>query len=694
MIRKSIRKKILFLVLAVALTGLSVSMILNLSNLIRTRKLTIGYSETLGQISAQKSEEALTAQIRKNLTDLVERKSSENADVILENYRKQVIQCAAYLNWLYQEQETDRSLEGEEHFLEELLPVWKPIFDENPALTGRIYFAGEQGVLFSYDGEVERLEAGAYEFRTSKWYQEARTKQEPLFSEVYYDALGKGMITTCSAPCYNADGSYVGSVCMDICLEDFYQEILNVNVSEHTIAALVDTKGNLIAGPKVDFRTEEFRTIWGLDTAKEHEDLIQEVLSGGTGVAEANGMYFAYAPIHALNWRLIIRVPRADVLEPVMQMTQQIQAETQEMERQLEQNFSFVLFSFLAAAAVTVCAVIAASVRLTARMVEPLKSLQRQVEVIAQGNLDAHVQIASEDEIGVLAEECNAMAVSLKNQMTEIQRVTAEKERMDAELTVAAQIQASMLPGRCPDFLDDREIDIYASMQPAKEVGGDFYDFFLVDPEHLVVVMADVSGKGVPAALFMVVARTLIKDLAQLGLSPDEVFRQTNEKLCETNEEGMFVTAWLGVLNLCSGHMVYVNAGHNPPLLYRNQDSFEYLKQKPGFVLAGMEGISYSCGEFWLKEQDMLYLYTDGVTEAADANQELYGEKRLKDTVNQCMKQDKKADAKHLLDAVKKELQDFVREAPQSDDITMLGLKLCSFRNGGCNESNQNNGFA
>lgn len=695
MIRRSIGKKILLMVLAVALAGLGVSMVLSISNMMTIRNITVSYSETLGQTTAEKGEEALIAQVKRNLQDLVERKSSDNADVILEHYLEDAKQCAAYVNWLYRKNGTGISDDtGERRLLDQMSPVMEPVFDENPDMVGRIYLASEQGFMFSYDGKTELIDASEYDFRKSQWYQEALTRQEPLFSEAYYDALGKGLMTTCSAPCYNAAGDYVGAVCIDICLEDFYQEILNVDVSENTAAALVDTKGNLIAGPKVDFNTADYRTVWGLDTAADHEDLIQDILAGGTGVGEANGMYFAYAPIHALNWRLIIRVPRADIISPVTQMSQDIQTETQEVKEQIERNISSVMISLLAVAAVTVCAMICAAVRFTARIVEPLKSLQRQVEVIGQGNLDVCVQVASEDEIGVLAREFNVMAVSLKGQMDEIQKVTAEKERIGAELSVAAQIQASMLPSIFPAFTEYPEFDIYASMDPAKEVGGDFYDFFLVDEDHLAVVMADVSGKGVPSALFMVIAKTLIKDLAQMGLSPDEVFRQANEKLCESNDEGMFVTAWLGVLDIHSGHMVYVNAGHNPPLICRQNGAFEYLKQRPGFILAGMEGIRYQCGEINFGEQDMLYLYTDGVTEATNAQEELYGEDRLEKALNRCMKQygnqhpnqgltdQKKMDQgpKLLLDAVKKDIRDFVKEAPQSDDITMLGLKILKIR--------------
>lgn len=280
------------------------------------------------------------------------------------------------------------------------------------------------------------------------------------------------------------------------------------------------------------------------------------------------------------------------------------------------------------------------------------------------------------DEIGALAVSFRNMMGEIDDYMVNLAAVTADKERIATELNVATQIQASMLPCIFPAFPERTEFDIYATMMPAKEVGGDFYDFFLVDHDHLAVVMADVSGKGVPAALFMVIAKTLIKNQAQLGHSPAEVFTAVNTQLCENNEAGLFVTSWMGILDVKSGEFTYVNAGHNPPLLKRADGAFEYLRARPGFVLAGMEGIRYRQASLTLQPGDMLYLYTDGVTEATDANNELYGEERLLQCVNRCSSDD----PQQLLPAVKADIDRFVGDAPQFDDITMLSLKIKSLK--------------
>ncbi|MGI6069842.1 MAG: SpoIIE family protein phosphatase [Blautia sp.] len=229
------------------------------------------------------------------------------------------------------------------------------------------------------------------------------------------------------------------------------------------------------------------------------------------------------------------------------------------------------------------------------------------------------------DEIEALSGSFHKMMLDIDNYVVNLASMTAEKERIGAELNVATQIQADMLPRIFPAFPERKEFNIFASMDPAKEVGGDFYDFFLVDDDHLAIVIADVSGKGVPAALFMVIAKTLIKNHALIGECPADIFTNVNDQLCEGNEAGLFVTGWMGILNLTSGDFVYVNAGHNPPLLMRKGGEFSYLKNRPGFVLAGMEGMRYKQAQLTLAPGDRIYLYTDGVTEATDIHNELYG---------------------------------------------------------------------
>ena len=248
---------------------------------------------------------------------------------------------------------------------------------------------------------------------------------------------------------------------------------------------------------------------------------------------------------------------------------------------------------------------------------------------------------------------------------------SAARQRIETELNVATQIQADMLPRIFPAFPERPEFDIYASMTPAKEVGGDFYDFFLMDDDHLALVIADVSGKGVPAALFMVIAKTLLKNAAQTGLSPRAVLEKVNNQLCENNEAEMFVTVWLGVYEISTGKLTAANAGHEYPAVQRADGAFELYKDRHGFVLAGMENARYREYELELGLGDTLFVYTDGVAEATDGANTLYGTDRMLDALNRS----RDRTPEELLRDMKADIDRFVGGAPQFDDITMLAIQ-------------------
>ena len=291
---------------------------------------------------------------------------------------------------------------------------------------------------------------------------------------------------------------------------------------------------------------------------------------------------------------------------------------------------------------------------------EQRKELMDACEVYAKDSTEA----------GELARSYISMIRDLERYVENLQTITAEKERINAELTLASDIQSHMLPCIFPPFPGHKEFDLYAMMHPAKEVGGDFYDFFMARENRLAVIVADVSGKGIPAALFMVIAKTLIKNYAQAGLEPAEVFTKVNRLLCDGNDAGLFVTAWMGMLELSTGELVYVNAGHNPPLLKRSNGEFEYLRGRTGFVLAGIDEMQYRQSTLSIAAGDRLFLYTDGVTETTDSDRQLYGEERLRTFLNSHLSYG----VEEMLRELQAELRDFAGEAPQFDDITMLLL--------------------
>ena len=309
------------------------------------------------------------------------------------------------------------------------------------------------------------------------------------------------------------------------------------------------------------------------------------------------------------------------------------------------------------------------------RIVVPVQQLSEaalnMVEHLEDGN-SPELVVKHEDELRELADSFATMYREVGAYIAKLETVTAEKERIGAELDVAAKIQSSMLPCVFPAFPNRNEFDIYATMDPAKEVGGDFYDFFMVDADHLAFVVADVSGKGVPAALFMVIGKTLIKDHTGLHDDLGEVFTEVNNILCASNSEEMFITAFEGVLNLKTGELRYVNAGHEIPFLCRKGGVFEPYKVRAGFVLAGMQGIRYRAGSIQLEPGDKVFQYSDGIPEAINSEKAPYGMKRLESVL---AKNSEKAPSE-LLPLVKADVDAFVGDADQFDDITMLCIEF------------------
>ena len=299
-------------------------------------------------------------------------------------------------------------------------------------------------------------------------------------------------------------------------------------------------------------------------------------------------------------------------------------------------------------------------------VVNNINRVNSSLSKITQGDLDETVDVRSNTEFSALSDDINATVSTLK------QYISAAAARIDEELAFAKSIQQSALPSVFPPYPDRTDFSLYATMNTAKEVGGDFYDFYLLDEKKLAFLVADVSGKGIPAAMFMMTGKTVIRDYAERGDHPTEVFINANNKLCEGNEAEMFITAWMGFLETDTGLVRFVNAGHNPPVLIRNGKA-SFIEQKANLTLAAMEGIRYREQTLQLQPGDLLFLYTDGVTEATDADNQLYGNDRLIRTLTASFSTGMDG-CREACEAVKTDLDGFVGEAPQFDDITMLCL--------------------
>ena len=309
-------------------------------------------------------------------------------------------------------------------------------------------------------------------------------------------------------------------------------------------------------------------------------------------------------------------------------------------------------------------------------VLRPLRKVQKNIRLYRETKDSASVtknlaRIRPHNEIGQLSGDVSDLAREIDDHLDRIRTITAEKERIGTELALATKIQAAMLPHIFPPFPDRSEFDIFASMDPAKEVGGDFYDFFLIDDDHLCMVMADVSGKGIPAALFMMASKIILQSCAMLGQSPAEILTKTNEAICSKNPENMFVTVWLGVLELSTGKLTAANAGHEYPIIKQPNGSFELFRDRHGFVLGGMAGARYRAYELQMAPGAKIFVYTDGVAEAKNASKIMFGTERTIAALNE----QPDAAPEQLLKNVRRAVDGFVKDAEQFDDLTMLCLE-------------------
>lgn len=662
-------------------------------------------SRATGSQAAQNSEVMLVDQALSS----VERFVTEKADGIdnqIEGFVRSVRQLAAYTGYLYEHPQAfipqkilsprqmveagmemtgntlhwmpeemsmwdDPAVLAEASLMGNLEPMFQAVMSGTPEFSS-LYIATESGVNIGYDdAAAAKASVDSFDATGLEWYRSVRETGELFVSETYSDSFGRGLCVTVSTP-ITQNGAFVGVLGVDLLIENINKNVLNTEFGAGTYAMLAAADGELISMQGLTDAQTTLASVLGSEGENAQKAMLENSEGHIQTAIDGDDVYVVYAPVETIGWKLAVIMPVGNIVEPAVRsnaaITAIIEDSVVDMSRYVR-NVNLLLIALYLFIGIALILVVR---RICDRISKPIIHLTGQVEEIGEGNLNYVSDIQTGDEVELLSKGFESMTLSLKDYIGNLTAVTAEKERIGAELSVATQIQASMLPCIFPPYPERSEFSIYATMNPAKEVGGDFYDFFLIDEDHLAVVIADVSGKGVPAALFMVIAKTLIKNHAQAGMTPAEVFTNANGQLCENNEAGMFVTGWMGVLTISTGDFVFVNAGHNPPLVKRANGAYEYLKLRPGFVLAGMEGIRYRQSEMKLEPGDALFLYTDGVTEATDAKNELYGEDRLLTALNA-----HEGDTPEtLLPDIKADIDAFVKEAPQFDDITMLSLQI------------------
>ncbi len=535
-----------------------------------------------------------------------------------------------------------------------------------PEEGGREPFPRNMKYACFADGKLQYsvLGGSAYPYWEMDWFRKARESEKPVWSEPYFDQGGGNVyMTTCSRPFFRVrDGrrEFAGVVTLDLALRDLPEVVDRARISDRGYAFLVSGAGRFISHPKADmlFHGSLFTVADRIGSA-ELRRIAREMIAGreGHGSYVHDPVYddevqIYYAPIHSTGWSIGMVFSR-----------EQLFAARRRME-----------YVLAGAAGTGIILLLLLVVAVSDRMIRPLLALNRAAGEIGQGNFRGTLpECRSGDEVGALTASFGRMQHQLILYTEELQRTAAARQRLESELAIAREIQHGMLPVLSRDFTAGGAFQVAAELLPAREVGGDLYDCFLLDDRHLCVMVGDVSGKGIPAALFMSVAQTLQRDEATRSRTPGECLTRLNARLMARNESMMFVTCFLAVIDLETGDVTYANAGHNPP--YRlpvGGGGPEPLTDLHGPPLALMEG-QYEFSRMRLVPGDGLFLYTDGVTEAMNAAREEYGVARLETVLSRAAAAE---DPQETVDRVLADVGDFVAGAEQSDDLTILCFRL------------------
>ena len=474
--------------------------------------------------------------------------------------------------------------------------------------------------VFRKEGRLEfvNLADANYDYISQDWYLLPRELGKAVWTDPYFDeGGGDAMMCTYVVPFYREAGGqrvFAGVIGADVELKHLVQIVSAIKLYQNGYAFLLSQNGQFISHPNQNYVFKESIFSLADETGdKQWREIGRKMLRGGEGFvrvrAPSTGLtsWLYYAPISS-GWSVGILFPESDILADLRAMNRVVFW------------IGFIGFGLM----------LAVITLLSMGVTRPIRTLARQTHEIARGNLDLAVPpVNSHDEVGDLSHSFENMRLALKEYVANLATTTAAKERIESELKIAQTIQRSFLPKRFPPFPDRTEFDIYAELLAAKEVGGDLYDFFLLDEHRLFFSIGDVSGKGVPAALFMAVTKTLMKGVAEQHLSPSQVLAKVNHELYVDNEQMMFVTLFCGVLDLRTGELQYTNAGHLPPVLLNAAGQAAWVELPKGPVLGVSEAPTYTTKTLQLKPQDTLLLYTDGVNEAMNTGQELFGDDRL-----------------------------------------------------------------
>lgn len=716
----SIRKRILTVLLSSCLLSIILTSLIAFKAIYDTRELTLSIGNEIIFQAAENSQEALIQRAKLALEQTAFDKANE-LDENLGKVKKDVIILSNMMTNIASNPEEYHSrnifepskndidkITAQLLFSSEVVDKSSPILRQEIGLTANIqdfliqintnsnviissYVASKNGFTIMVDRFAGRkfqnsdIKPDFYNATSRPWYIQAKKEDKTIFTDIVIDALGGGPCIICATP-YYANGQFAGVVGMGTFLDNINEIILNTKIGDNGFGFVINKQGQIIASPHT---TGDLIT--GINNIKDLRqstntslaDAVQKIINEKAGLTEANidgkDYYLAYAPMKNTDWYFVTAMEVDTVIAPAKETHENIINIATEYMDNLSEKTKMTVIGMIISISILLFFITYIGWSLADYLTKPIRQLSKGVQQIAMGNFNGKLNIHTGDEIESLAISFNAMTTELQTYIKNLEQITAEKERIATELNVATNIQKNMLPCIFPPYPDRKDFDIYAVMYPAKEVGGDFYDFYLLDENHLVITIADVSDKGIPAAMFMVITKTILKNFAMSMTSPDDfsaVVQCANRQLCENNEEMMFVTVFMGMLDLKTGKFIYVNAGHTPPMIrhkHKDDSTFEYLPVEKNCVLGINEEARFKQQEVYLKQGDELFLYTDGVTEAINKEKKLYSIERLYSNLN---KINQKSSCQDILRDVKLSIDEFAQGMYQSDDITMLAIKL------------------
>ena len=535
------------------------------------------------------------------------------------------------------------------------------------------YIALADGSFTSFSKDINDQLHSDYNPLVRPWYVNAIKSKSAVWSEVYKDAsLSGALIITCSKAIYNTQNEVIGVIGFDLTIDAMNKDVINTETKGSNYMFLMDSSGRMIARPDIQktnsgSKWDEIFTIpVGEDLHQlndsEFQQALKIILTKKKGFLTWNrgqnsNKFIAYDTTASTGWILGFVNSQAHIEQAAKSLFV-------EHIKKISLYFSIILVCIISLAIIM-------GNSASKKISKPIKILSEGVNKVSGGDLSYHVNVKTGDELELLANEFNKMSTSLQQYMTDLEITTKQKQHIESELNIASRIQRDMLPMIFPPFPDNEEIDIFASMFPAKQVGGDFYDFFRINENKICFVIADVSGKGIPASLFMVISKTLIKSEAMNDISPAEVLFNVNNRLNTGNDEMMFVTVLIYKMDLRTGEVEFANAGHNPSLLMKKNGDVEYMKLNKSKILGVFPDVPYSNQQINLASGDTIYAYTDGITEAMDPDNNQFSEERLYQSLLKL--QGKSVET--IEKGVQKDVKDFVKDAEQSDDITMLVVR-------------------